>query len=119
MVLRRKTGSVKNSVMLPSSRAAPPSAASCAFFQVSGSCTLRRISTMRSAGSAPMANTHRQLMALMTSVTNAAKMLPTAESAWRVPSAIARERLGQTSATSAAPAANSPPTPSAIRNRQM
>ncbi len=47
----------------------------------------------------------------------AASMLPPAESAWSHPRANGLARSDMTSATSATPTANWPPTPSPVRNR--
>jgi hypothetical protein len=47
----------------------------------------------------------------------AAVILPTAESVCNQPSACARARSGMTSATSATPTANSPPTPKPVKKR--
>src|SRR5574340_1759618 len=65
-----------------------------------------------------MAKQPRQPKSLTRRLRAAAKKKPNPQADWRKPAARDRLRSGQTSATSAAPAAQSPPIPTPVRNRK-
>lgn len=84
--------------------------------QRSGSRTPTRTHSTRSAGTTPTRYAYRH-SAPTASHARAASHAPSTLVAWEMPEACARARGGNTSDTSAAATAHSPPTPSATRNR--
>jgi len=99
-------------------RAAPGSRSrSWALTHRSGSLTQRRTNSATTAGATPITKMGRQPDWRRRRLTTAAMRKPAAHADWRMPAALARFCSGQTSATSAAPAAHSPPMPRAVRTR--
>ncbi len=98
---------------------APPACRSSArvLTQRSGSLTHSRTNSATTAGATPTTNIGRQPWSRISRLTTAARRNPAAQADCRRPAALARLSSGQTSATSAAPAAHSPPMPSAVRKR--
>ena len=90
---------------------------SWALTQRSRSFTCQRTTNDTKAGSTPITNITRQLWPFKSKLNDAARKNPTAQADWRTPAAFARFPSGQVSATSAAPAAHSPPIPKAVRKR--